>query len=345
MNSRERFLATIERRPVDRPAAWLGMPDIHSQPALFAHYGVKTLHELKLNVGDDFYAIELPYESPTASAIYAAFDWYMDGNVDAENRTLTADGCFKDAEELEDLAFFQWPDPAQYIDVAECRRRAEAAPENKARLGMIWCAHFQDACASFGMETALMNMAANPELYEAVDQKILEFYLKANEIFFEATRGKLDAVLIGNDIGSQRGPMISPAMVRRFVLPGARKLVEQAHSYGLKVIYHSCGSIVEVIPDLIACGVDAIHPIQALAVGMSAENLRARFSGQVSFCGGVDTQELLVRGTPAQVAARVRELRRLFPTGLIISPSHEAILPDVPPENIRALFEEAQKID
>ena len=106
MNSRERFFATVERRPVDRPAAWLGMPDIKAQPALFAHYGVKDMHELKLAVGDDFYAVEVPYQSPTSTAIYAAFDWYMDNNVDAEERTLTADGCFKDAEEEEDLAFF-----------------------------------------------------------------------------------------------------------------------------------------------------------------------------------------------------------------------------------------------
>ena len=77
MNSKERFLATVERKPVDLPAAWLGMPDIFSQPALFAYYGVKDMHELKLAVGDDFYAVEVPYKSPTASAIYAAFDWYM----------------------------------------------------------------------------------------------------------------------------------------------------------------------------------------------------------------------------------------------------------------------------
>lgn len=81
-----------------------------------------------------------------------------------------------------------------------------------------------------------MNMAAEPELYEAVDAKIMEFYLKANEIFYEATKGKLDAVLIGNDMGSQRGLMISPEMVRRFVIPGAKKLIKQAHSYGLRYI-------------------------------------------------------------------------------------------------------------
>lgn len=344
MNSKERFLATVERKPVDRPAAWLGMPDIYAQPALFEYYGVKNMHELKLAVGDDFYAVEVPYQSPTASAIYAAFDWYMDGNVDAEDRTLTADGCFKDAEELEDLDFFEWPDPADYIDVEECRRRVEAAPEDKVTLGMLWSAHFQDTCAAFGMETALMNMIANPEIYEAVDAKIMEFYLKANEIFFEATKGKLDAVLIGNDMGSQRGLMLSPDMVRRFIIPGCKRLVEQAHSYGVKVIYHSCGSIVDIIPDLIEAGVDIIHPIQALAAGMEPMNLKEKFEGKVSFCGGVDTQDLLVHGSPEDVRSKVKELREIFPTGLIISPSHEAVMPDVPPENIHALFEEAQKI-
>ena len=344
MNSLERFYATVNREPVDRPAAWLGMPDIFAQPALFKHYGVENFHELKLAVGDDFYAVEVPYESPNASAIYAAFDWYMDGNVDAEERTLTTPGCFAEAEELEDLEFFQWPDPAKYIDVEECKRRVALAPDDKVCLGMMWSAHFQDTCAAFGMENALMNMIANPEIYEAVDEKIMEFYLKANEIFYEATKGRLNAVLIGNDMGSQRGLMLSPDMVRRFIIPGCKKLVEQAHSYGLKVIYHSCGSIVDIIPDLIEAGVDIIHPIQALAAGMEPQGLKEKFGDKVSFCGGVDTQDLLVNGTPEDVKNKVKELRTFFPTGLIISPSHEAILPDIPPANIQALFDEAQKV-
>ncbi len=344
MNSLERFYATVNREPVDRPAAWLGMPDIFAQPALFKHYGVENFHELKLAVGDDFYAVEVPYESPNASAIYAAFDWYMDGKVDAEERTLTTPGCFAEAEELEDLEFFQWPDPAKYIDVEECKRRVALAPDDKVCLGMMWSAHFQDTCAAFGMENALMNMIANPEIYEAVDEKIMEFYLKANEIFYEATKGRLNAVLIGNDMGSQRGLMLSPDMVRRFIIPGCKKLVEQAHSYGLKVIYHSCGSIVDIIPDLIEAGVDIIHPIQALAAGMEPQGLKEKFGDKVSFCGGVDTQDLLVNGTPEDVKNKVKELRTIFPTGLIISPSHEAILPDIPPANIQALFDEAQKV-
>ncbi|PHV69659.1 methyltransferase [Sporanaerobium hydrogeniformans] len=345
MNSIERFYATVERKPVDRPAAWLGMPDMYAQPALFEYYGVKNLHELKLAVGDDFYAVEVPYKSPTAEAIYAAFDWYGDGDVDAEERTLTTNGCFNEAEELEDLEFFEWPDPAKYIDVEECKRRVEAAPKDKVVLGMLWSAHFQDTCAAFGMETALMNMIANPEIYEAVNEKVMDFYLKANEIFYEATKGKIHAVLIGNDMGSQRGLMLSPEMVRRFIIPGCKKLVEQAHSYGLKVIYHSCGSIVDIIPDLIEAGVDIVHPIQALAAGMDPTSLKNKFGEKVSFCGGVDTQDLLVNGTTTQVQAKVKELREIFPTGLIISPSHEAILKDIPPANIKALFDEATKLN
>lgn len=342
MNSLERFYATAERRPVDRPAAWLGMPDPQALPGLFSYYGVKDIHELKMAVGDDFYAVEVPYESETAHAIYAAFDWYKNGEVDAMNRTLTAPGCFHDAEDMEDLVF-DWPDPAAYIDPAECRRRVEMAPEGKTVLGILWSAHFQDTCAAFGMETALMNMIAAPELYEAVNEKVLEFYLKANRIFYEATKGKLHAVLIGNDMGSQRGLMISPELVRRFVIPGCRRLTEQAHSYGLKVIYHSCGAISDIIPDLIDAGVDIIHPIQALAAGMEPEGLKEKFGDRVSFCGGVDTQELLVHGTPEDVRKKVEELKRLFPTGLILSPSHEAILPDVPPENIGALFDAVRR--
>ncbi|NLM09449.1 MAG: methyltransferase [Clostridiaceae bacterium] len=343
MNSIERFLRTIERKPVDRPACWLGVPHPHSVPALLEHFGAAGLHELKLAIGDDIYTIDIPYESPNASAIYAAFDWYQDGNVDAVDRTLTAPGFFCHSEDPDDVNKFDWPDPARYIDVEQCKRLAEQAPKDKAILGMIWSAHFQDTCAAFGMDKALINMLINPEMVEAVNDRILKFYLKANEIFFEATKGKLHAVIIGNDIGSQRGLMISPNLVRRFVIPGAKMLTEQAHSYGLKVIYHSCGSIAEIIPDLFEAGVDAIHPVQALAEGMNLENIKKKFGDMGAFCGAIDTQELLVKGTAEEIRKQVQKARELFPTGLIISPSHEAILPDIPPANIQVLFEEATR--
>jgi len=145
--------------------------------------------------------------------------------------------------------------------------------------------------------------------------------------------------LIGNDFGSQNGLMVDPDSLREHVFPGTKKLVDQAKSYGLKVIHHSCGSIFPIIDDLAELGVDVIHPIQALAQDMDAPNLKAHFFGRTAFCGGVDAQHLLVNGKPDEVTRKVHELKELFPTGLIISPSHEAILADIPPANIKALFD------
>lgn len=289
MNSKERFLATAERAAVDRPAVWMSAPVGAELDAMCRLYGAKDWHELQVLASDDVYAFDVPYDSGYATSIAAAFDWYMNGsNVDPEHRTLTADGCFKDAEELEDLDFFPWPDPRAYIDVEEVRRRIDAAPKDRATLAQVWSAHFQDACAAFGMETALMNMISNPEIYRAVDEKIVEFYLRANEVIYEATKGKLDAIIIANDFGTQRGLLLSRQMIHDFVMPGAKKIIDQAHSYGVKVIYHSCGAVFDAIPELIEVGADLVHPIQAAAVGMEPERLKTAYGDQAAFCGGVD---------------------------------------------------------
>ena len=143
MNSKERFHATAKRETVDRPAVWMSAPVGAELDAMCRLYGAKDWHELQVLAGDDVYAFDVPYDSGYATSIAAAFDWYMNGsNVDPEHRTLTADGCFKDAEELEDLDFFPWPDPRDYIDVEEVRRRIDAAPKDRATLAQVWSAHF-----------------------------------------------------------------------------------------------------------------------------------------------------------------------------------------------------------
>lgn len=340
MNHIERFFATIERRPVDRPAAWLGIPDAAALPGLYDYFGVDNMKDLKARLGDDIYPVEMPYHSPTSNAIYAAFDFAKkksDGKN--EHRTLTAPGFFEDYTDASAVELFDWPDPEKYIDPEECRRVVDDVPEGYAVLGVVWSAHFQDACSAFGMEDALIKMFTAPKLFKAVIDKITDFYLKANEIFYKATQGKLHAVLIGNDFGCQQGLMVGPEQLREFVFDGTRKLVAQAKRYGLKVIHHSCGSIHDIIPDLIEMGVDAIHPIQALAANMEPERLKVDFGGRVSFCGGVDAQYLMIKGTPDDVREKVAYLKALYPTGLILSPSHEAILTDTKPENVDALFD------
>ncbi len=345
MTGKERFYAVAERKPVDRLPVWMSAPVGRELELICAYYGVSNWHDLQMKVGDDVYAFDIPYDSGYASSIAAAFDWYRNGsNVDPEHRTLTADGCFKDAEEPEDLDFFDWPDPELYIDTEKIRRICREAPEDRAVLAQVWSAHFQDTCAAFGMETALMNMVANPDIYMAVDRKILDFYLKANRIIYEAGEGRIDAIIIANDFGSQRGLMISRQMIHDYVMSGARKLIDQAHSYGIKVIYHSCGAVFDAIPEIIEAGADFVHPLQAHAAGMDPGRIRDAYGDRISFCGGIDIQELLPRGTTDQVKAKVRELKEIFPTGMILSPSQGVLLDDVPPENVAAMLEEAMTI-
>ena len=339
MNHKDRFLATISNAPVDRPASWLGLPVPSAERGLLQYFGVNSIDELKIVLDDDIYPIEVPYNYPPSNHIACAFDFAKKSHLDKpDDRTLTAPGFFEDYSNPVDVDKFNWPDPAKYLDREKASQRAKKVDENYARMGIMWSAHFQDACSAFGMEHALMTMLMNPEMFQAVIDRITQFYLKANEIFYEATAGNLDAVLIGNDFGSQTGLMLDPELIRQMVLPGTRLLIDQAKSYGLKVMHHSCGSIFPIIDDIIQLGADITHPLQALATNMSVENIHQNFGGKTAFCGGIDAQYLLVKGAPSDVSKRVKEVMDIFPTGLIISPSHEAVLPDIPPANIEAMF-------
>jgi uroporphyrinogen decarboxylase len=314
------------------------MPTPEALPGLFRYFKVRNLVELKSALGDDLYVVDIPYRSPVANHVAFAFDFARDGMKENTERTLTTPGYFADVTDRSAIDRFPWPDPALHIDPAECRRLVAAVPPDYPVMVAAWSIHYEATCAAFGMEAALIKMATEPDLFRAVMERITDFFLKANAIFFKAVGASVDLVLIGNDLGCQRGLLLSPEHIREFVIPGTKRLVDQAHAHGYRVVHHSCGSIAPIIPDLIEAGVDAIHPIQALSAGMEPARLRAEFGDRVSFCGGVDAQYLLVNGTPDQVRQKVRELKVLFPTGLILSPSHEAILCDTKPENIEALF-------
>ncbi|MDF7824992.1 uroporphyrinogen decarboxylase family protein [Pontiellaceae bacterium B12227] len=343
MNHIERFISTIERKPVDRPATWLGLPTVAAYDELFSYFGVSNVLELSLKLDDDVIPIEMPYHSPSADAIHMALDFSNHGKLDNEERTLGEHGFFEGVEDPARIDDFDWPDPSKYIDPDLCRKMVDELPDDRAIMGILWSSHFQDTNAAFGMEEAMMMMYDSPEMYHAVINRCTDFYFEANRIFYEAVAERIHAVLIGNDMGSQQGLMVSPELLHEFVTPCNIRLIEQAKSYGLKVVYHSCGAVSNIIPDLIDSGVDVIHPIQALAAGMEPQGLKDTFGERVSFCGGVDAQNLLVNGTPEEVAAKVNELKSIFPTGLIISPSHEAILPDIPPANIEALLSAAKE--
>lgn len=340
MTPKERFYATINNQLVDRPATWLGLPTNAATPGLLEYFNVSSIHELKKVLQDDVWPVIVPYNNAPHNDIGCALNFAKEseGTGSQEDRTLTAPGYFENMIDPAEVDKYPWPNPEDFLDIEESKRRVEEISDDYLKMGIMWSAHFQDACAAFGMENALITMMMYPDMFRAVIDRITEFYLKTNELFFEATKGYLDAILIGNDFGSQSSLMVDPGLLREHVFPGTKRLIDQAKSYGLTVVHHSCGSIFPIIGDLFEMGVDVIHPIQALAADMDVETLKKNFEGKGAFCGGVDAQELLVNGNPKEIDEKVRHVKKVFPSGLVISPSHEAILPDINPANIEALF-------
>ncbi len=191
----------------------------------------------------------------------------------------------------------------------------------------------------------MMKMYTHPEIVHAVTDHVCRFYYEANERFYKVAGDMVDGFFFGNDFGTQRDLICGPEHFDEFIMPWFRKFTAQAHSHGYQVILHSCGAISKVIGRLIEAEVDCLHPLQARAAHMSAETLAARFKGQIAFMGGIDTQELLGKGSPDEVKADVRRVKKLLGPCLIVSPSHEAILPNVPPENVVAMAEAAREPD
>jgi uroporphyrinogen decarboxylase len=338
MNSRELLRGILAGRPGPRCGFWLGNPHPETWPIYHAYFGTKTEEDLRVKLGDDFRWItpqyrDSTYRHPDGRKIFGLHD---DKKTHGEAGPLAA---AETADEVEQA--YEWPDP-EYLDFSETLTALRAAGD-VYRAGGFWAPFFHDVMDLFGMENYFIMMRTHPEAVRAATARVCEFYLEANRRLFAAAGDLIDAYFFGNDFGTQIDCLISPADFDAFVLPWFREFTEGAHRSGYKVILHSCGSIYRVIPRLIEAGVDGLHPLQALAGRMDAERLSREFAGKVAFVGGVDTQRLLVEATPAQVKNEVRRLRSLFGPFWIVSPSHEALLPNVPPQNVAAMAEAAQE--
>jgi uroporphyrinogen decarboxylase len=184
-----------------------------------------------------------------------------------------------------------------------------------------------------------LDMAERPEWVHFLCQKFTDFYLEDYTRAAEITHGRIDLYLVISDLGSQRGPLISLDMFREFVAPYLKQMTNRIHSLGGLVMYHSCGMIAPFISDLIDLGVDVLDPIQPAGPEMQPENLKRKFGGRLSFHGGIDMQNLLPNGRPAQVEAEARRYCEVLGAGggYILGPAH-LFQPDVPPENIVAVY-------
>jgi uroporphyrinogen decarboxylase len=195
-----------------------------------------------------------------------------------------------------------------------------------------------------GMQKALMDLIENPELIHALVEKIVEFYESYFSQICKAGHGNIDAIAFGDDFAGQESMLMSPDHWRKYFKPAWLKLFNIAKRNGYIVMFHTCGSVYEIIPDLIDIGLDILYPIQPLARSMDLELLKKQFGSSLTFYGGIDVQNLLPFGSVEEIEGEVIRIAKLFKTGgYILSTSH-VIMNDVPEENIITLYDVAKRI-
>lgn len=331
MTPRETVKNIFTRKNTDGLAFWTGHPNHAIVPIMAKEWGIPEDYEaIYTYLNDDcrWISADWGYRHPEGMPMFDTA-WGTSGR-----HTLSAGGTFADTEDVADVDRYPWPDP-KYLDFTDVYATIERHSDKAVFTGM-WSCFFHIVADFFGMENYFIKMYECPEVVEAVTERVVDFYVAANEKFFAGLGDRADYFFFGNDFGTQRDLFISPELFRKFVLPSFKRLVNVAKKYGKTVILHSCGSIYRVIPDLIEAGVDVLHPIQAQAAGMDAHSL-AQFKNDLAFLGGIDAQSFFVNATPAQIEEEVKRVRDILGPNIVISPSHEEILPNVPPANVLAM--------
>lgn len=204
---------------------------------------------------------------------------------------------------------------------------------------------FAAAQLVLGMENFMVALHADPDLPVALMETIAELHIEDFPHYVEALDPYLDIICVADDLGSQTGTQIDPKMWRQLAKPSMARLYKfmKSRMKNSKLFLHSCGSVYDLIPDLIEMGVDVLNPVQVSAANMDSARLKKEFGNDVAFWGGgCDTQTVLPLGTTAQVREEVtRRIDDLAPNGGFIFAQVHNIQPDVPPENMVAMWETA----
>lgn len=340
MTSRERVLTVLARRPTDRVPRdfWIEQPALRR---LQAHLGLDDEEAVRRRLRVDVRHLHPVYpEDVRLNATVWQNYWgerFIWKQTPWGPMREDLPGALSEAASLDDLAAFAWPTPDRfdYSHLAEAARRHDDYTQLYG-FADVW----QRPALVRGWEHMFLDMAARPAWAHFLCRKFTDFYKADYTRAAEATGGRIDLYLLLSDLGSQAGPLISLPMFRDLVAPYLREMVDHIHSLGARVLYHSCGAIARFIPDLIAMGVDVLDPIQPVTEEMQPESLQAQFGGQIVFHGGIDMQGVLPFGTPEQVQAAVRRYAATLGAegGYVLAPTH-LFQPDVPPENIVAMYD------
>ena len=198
-----------------------------------------------------------------------------------------------------------------------------------------------------GYKQWYLDVAGNKDFVKYLLDKMVENYLANLETFIGVLGDNVDIVVFGgDDLGMQDGPQISPDTYREIFLPRHKKMWDYVHDKtDWKVFLHSCGSIYQLLPHLIEAGVDIVNPVHINAKGMKPRKLKEEFGDEIVFWGGgCDTQQVLPNGTVQDVKGEVKKNIEIFSTGggFVFTPVHN-VQPDVPPENMEAVYKAAQE--
>ena len=240
------------------------------------------------------------------------------------------------------IARYRFPDPTDPGRFRGLRERARRLRE-QTDYAVLFNARFHLVHQTQylrGFEDWYCDLAGNQDLFRALMDAVVEVMLEWNGRALAQIGDLVDLVGFGDDVGLQDRPVCSVPMYRKLIRPYQERIVAGIRKHTrAKIFYHTCGSVYPYIEDFIGLGIDVLNPVQVSARNMEPERLKKRFGDRITFWGGIDTQHLLPHGTPEQVTEGVR---RMFATmgpggGYVLAAVHN-IQPDVPPDNVLALF-------
>jgi uroporphyrinogen decarboxylase len=249
---------------------------------------------------------------------------------------------------IDDIARYPFPrgdDPTRFAGLREKAlrmRRETPYPVVSGISGVVYeiCWYLR------GLENLFADMIERPEVLETIIDRTLQFWLDWFRLFLDEAGDIVDVIMIGDDLAGQKGPLFSPAIYRSAVKPRQKKLVQYIKSRtNARIWYHSCGSVLEFVPDLIDNGIDVLNPVQIAARGMDPGGLKEKFGKRMSFWGGgIDSQHVLPHASPDEVREHVRQNLQVFkPGGGYVFANVHNIQADVPPENVLAMFDAARE--
>ena len=246
-----------------------------------------------------------------------------------------------------DIVTYSWPDPHDpgrirglKERVKEIREKTDCAAVLNLPSGFVHVSQYLR-----GFEDWFADIKANPKLLAALFDAVLEVNMAICEEILKEVGDEVDVLMGSDDLGFQNGLMVSVETYRKLIKPRHQKYFQLFHDLSpAKVFFHTCGSVVDILDDLIDIGVDVLHPVQVTAAGMDPAALKRRYAGRLAFWGGIDTQHILPHGTVEEVKAEVeRIIETLGPGGGYILGAVHNLQPDVPLENILAMYTHARE--